>query len=188
MIKDLSQIRELLIDYSEVEMPYDFSKGCSIQYITCSLDDEGNISHESFFPNFTFIRKCNDILILKNDFSEKHVPICRRDKGGNIIYRTRFFICDNEEKKEEDSSNTILNQELKDKISYQQDIIDKLALRVTEVELEKHELTETMNTYEDLLQEGRFKLKELSIQLRQKTEKIDHYEELIPKLYNSRSH
>ena len=33
MIKDLTKIRELLKDYVEVEMPYDFDKGCSIQFI-----------------------------------------------------------------------------------------------------------------------------------------------------------
>ena len=43
MIKDLTKIRELLKDYVEVEMPYDFDKGCSIQYVTCGLDSEGNI-------------------------------------------------------------------------------------------------------------------------------------------------
>jgi hypothetical protein len=184
MIKDLTIIREHLVGYAEVEMPYDFVNDCPIHYITCSIDSDGNISDESFYPDFKFSRRCNDILIVENKAFTKRVPICRRNKDGKIIYQSRFFIPETLD--EED--NDISKQESEDKISYQQEIIEKLIERVKEVEIQKHELSETISTYEDLLQEGRFKLKELSIQLRQKTEKIDHYEELIPKLYNSRSH
>ena len=94
MIKDLLKIRELLNDYVEVEMPYEFSKGCDIQYVTCNLDEEGNvdISGESFYPNSKFIRRCNDILIVEYNGQTKNVPIWRRDKNGNIIYsRGSFF-------------------------------------------------------------------------------------------------
>lgn len=185
MIKDLTKIRELLTDYVEVEMPYDFNKGCSIQYVTRSLEEEA----DSFYPNCKFIRRCNDILIIEYNGQTRNVPIWKRDKIGNIIYTSRFFIL------ESDTGN--LNQigggkskedlkDLKDTIEYQQSIIEKLTERVKYVEIEKHEVQEKISTYEELLQEGRYKLKELSLELREKTDKLNHYEELIPKLYNSR--
>uniref|UniRef100_A0A6C0FHM4 Uncharacterized protein n=1 Tax=viral metagenome TaxID=1070528 RepID=A0A6C0FHM4_9ZZZZ len=192
MIKDLTKIRELLIDYVEVEMPYDFNKGCDIQYVTCSLDEEGNIdiSNESFYPNCKFIRRCNDNLIVECNGLTKYVPIYRRDKVGNIIYKSRFFIL------EENEDGIVDNQmgggkkedirELKDTIEYQQSIIEKLTERIKYVEIEKHEVQGQISTYEELLQEGRYKLKELSLELREKTDKLNHYEEIIPKLINSR--
>jgi hypothetical protein len=185
MIKDLTKIRELLTGYVEVEMPYDFDKGCDIQYVTRGLEDEA----DSFYPNCKFIRRCNDILIVDHKGQTKNVHICRRDKIGNIIYKSRFFILE--------SNTGNLNQigggksnedikDLKDTIIYQQSIIEKLTDRVKHVEIEKHEVQEKISTYEELLQEGRYKLKELSLELREKTDKLNHYEELIPKLYNSR--
>lgn len=183
MIKDLSKIREYLTDYSEVEMPYEFVKECPIQYITCSIDEDGNKGEESFWPNCKFIRMCNDILVVESNYLERNVQICRRSKSGSIIYKSRFFIPENIDQIDENDQS---HKELMDVITNQQSIIEKLIERIKDVELQKHELTETMTTYEDLLQEGRFKLKELSIEVRDKTIKIDHYEELIPKLYNSR--
>lgn len=192
MIKDLIKIRELLRDYVEVEMPYDFNKGCDIQYVTCGLDEEGNldISNESFYPNCKFIRRCNDNLIVECNGLTKYVPIYRRDKVGNITYKSRFFIL------EENEDGIVNNQtgggkkedirELKDTIEYQQSIIEKLTERIKYVEIEKHDIQEQISTYEELLQEGRYKLKELSLELREKTDKLNHYEEIIPKLINSR--
>ena len=34
MIKDISIIRKELEGFEEVELPYDFSRGCTIKYIT----------------------------------------------------------------------------------------------------------------------------------------------------------
>ena len=184
MIKDISIIRKELIGYAEVEMPYDFPIDCHIKYITF-IDNE-----ESFNPGGKFNRRCNDYLNLKKNGPTWNVPICMRNKVGEIIYETRFFI-------PEDTNNIIMigggnkkdnkeTQELKDTIEYQQSIIEKLIERVKEVEIQKHELSETVGQYEELLQQNRFNMKELSIQLREKTNKLEHYEELIPKIYNSR--
>jgi len=189
MIKDLAKIREYLTDYVEVEMPYEFPKNCPIHYITCSMDTEGNVLGDCFYPNHKFIRRCNDILIVEHNLSEKSVHICRRGKLGDIIYQSRFFIPDNIDDNIDDNKPQMggsSNKESHDKISYQQNIIERLIERVREVEIQKNELNETISTYEGLLQEGRFKLKELSYELRRSTEKVEHYEELIPKLYNSR--
>ena len=185
MIKDISKIREYLEGYVEVEMPYEFKKDSSIQYITCELDDEGNISCESFFPNCKFIRRLNDIIMLESNTLIKRVPIYKRDKEGNITYQSRFFIP--EEKDEESLKECYSDKsELLKTIEYQQSIIEKCSERIKTLELDKHETYDKISTYEDLLQQGRYKLKELSIENRDLKEKINHYEELIPKLYNSR--
>ena len=183
MIKDISKIREYLDGYVEVELPYDFNKDESIQYITCEYDEEGNISCDSFYPNCKFIKRCNDILIIEYNKLIKRVPMYKRDKEGNIIYQSRFFI-----KEEVDELKECENDksELLKTIQYQQSIIEKCSERIKILELDKHEVYDKISTYEDLLQQGRYKLKELSIENRDLKEKINHYEELIPKLYNSR--
>ena len=184
MIKDISKIREYLEGYVEVEMPYEFEKNSGIQYITCELDGEGNISCESFYPNCKFIRRCNDILIINHNNLTKKVPICRRSKDGVVTYQSRFYIPDNESNELNECKED--TRELKETIKYQQEIIEKSVERIKTLEIDKHEMYDKNSTYEQLLQEGRYKLKELSILNREMKEKIDHYEELIPKLYNSR--
>ena len=184
MIKDISKIREYLEGYVEVELPYEFSKGESIQYITCEYDDEGNISCDSFFPNCKFIRRCNDIIMLESNTLIKRVPIYKRDKEGNIIYQSRFFIKEEVEESLKECEND--KSELLKTIEYQKSIIEKCGERIKTLEIDKHETYDKISTYEDLLQQGRYKLKELSIENRELKSKIDHYEELIPKLYNSR--
>ena len=186
MIKDISKIREYLDGYVEVELPYDFNKDESIQYITCEYDSEGNISCDSFFPNCIFLRRCNDIILLESNTLTKRVPIYKRDKEGNIIYQSRFFIKDEVDKVDELKECESDKSELLKTIEYQQSIIEKCGERIKTLELDKHETYDKISTYEDLLQQGRYKLKELSIENRELKSKIDHYEELIPKLYNSR--
>ena len=183
MIKDISKIREYLEGYVEVELPYDFNKDESIQYITCEYDSEGNISCDSFYPNCKFIRRCNDIIMLESNTLIKRVPIYKRDKEGNITYQSRFFIKEEDEELKECEND---KSELLKTIQYQQEIIEKCSERIKTLELDKHETYDKISTYEDLLQQGRYKLKELSIENRELKSKIDHYEELIPKLYNSR--
>jgi len=181
MIKDISIIREELIGFAEVEMPYDFPKGCHIKYITMKNDEE------SFSTGGKFCNLCNDYLILENNGPTWSVPICIRNKCGDIIYQSKFFIPENTENNiQEGGGKKKSTKELEETIEYQQSIIEKLIERVKEIEIQKHELNEKTSSYEELLQEGRFKLKELAIELRNKTEKLNHYEELIPKLYNSR--
>jgi hypothetical protein len=184
MIKDISKIREYLEGYVEVELPYEFEKNSSIQYITCEYDKEGNISRDSFYPNCKFLRRCNDIILLESNTLIKRVPIYKRDKEGNITYQSRFFIREEVEDSLKECEND--KSELLKTIKYQQNIIEKCSERIKTLELDKHETYDKVSTYEDLLQQGRYKLKELSIENREMQEKINHYEELIPKLYNSR--
>ena len=183
MIKDISKIREYLDGYVEVELPYDFIKDTKIQYITCEYDEEGNINCDSFYPNCKFIRRCNDIIIIEYNNLIKRVPLYKRDKEGNIIYQSRFFI--SEEKEDELIECESDKKELLKTIEYQQSIIEKMTKQIQSLEIEKYNMNDKISTYEDLLQQGRYKLKELSIENRDLKSKIDHYEELIPKLYNS---
>ena len=181
MIKDLSLIRKELIGYAEVEMPYEFPIDCNIKYLTLVKEDE------LFSTGGKFKRICNDFITLQNNTTSWRVPICIRNKKGKISYSTRFFIPEDTNETKTESKNEEANaKEYKNIIEYQQNIIHKLTGRVTEVELQKHKVTETNNTYEELLQDGRYKLKELSVKYREQSEKIKEYEKLIPMLYNSR--
>ena len=121
--------------------------------------------------------------MLESNTLIKRVPIYKRDKEGNIIYQSRFFIKEEVDELKECESD---KSELLKTIEYQKSIIEKCGERIKTLEIDKHETYDKISTYEDLLQQGRYKLKDLSIQNREMQEKINHYEELIPKLYNSR--
>ena len=128
MIKDISKIREYLEGYVEVELPYDFNKDESIQYITCEYDSEGNISCDSFYPNCKFIKRCNDILIIEYNKLIKRDPMYKRDKEGNIIYQSRFFIREEVEDSLKECEND--KSELLKTIQYQRSIIEKCSERI----------------------------------------------------------
>ena len=183
MIKDISKIREYLNGYVEVELPYVFKKNSSIQYITCYHDEEGNISCDSFWPNSKFIRRLNDIIILESNKLIKRVPIYIRDKEGNIIYQSRFFIKEEIDDKLIECEND--KSELLKTIKYQQNIIEKCSERIKSLETDKNNMNDKLSTYEDLLQEGRYKLKELTMENKELITKINHYENLITKFYNN---
>tara|TARA_B110000967_G_C18593849_1_gene415836 strand:+ start:117 stop:665 length:549 start_codon:yes stop_codon:yes gene_type:complete len=178
MIKDMAIIRKELIGFSEVEMPYDFQKDCHIKYVTRMNEDE------VFNIGGKFIGRCNDMMIIHASGSQRRVPICIRDKEGNVKYESRFFIPDNRTTDDEQKDDQD-DDEKNDIIMYQQSIIEKLIERIKEVELRSTDLSDTITTYEGLLQEGRFKLKDMAVELREKTVKVNHYEEMIPKLYNA---
>ena len=187
MIKDPAIIRDELINHIPIS-PSDFYENCHLKYFISKDNDI------SFSTGGKFISRCNNHILLKNNGSPWRIPIHIYNKGGDIIYSTRFFILEDEfnQKKDisEDISEDILedkySQELKDTIEYQQSIIEKLIERVKEVEIQKHDLNDTISQYEELLQQNRYNLKNISFELREKTNKLNYYEELIPKLYNSR--
>ena len=181
MIKDISIIREELNDYAEVQMPYDFPKGCHIKYITL-LNDE-----ELFSSGGKFCNICNDYLVLKNKGSSWRVPIYIRQKCGKIIYETKLFIPENTNEIIMNGgggkrNELINNKELEETINYQQSIIEKLIKRVEDIEIQKKDLYDQIQKYEELLQQNRYSFKELSIQLNEKTKKLNKYEKLIPKI------
>ena len=78
MIKDISIIRKELEGYEEIDLPYDFIKGCSIKYIT--LKKKNKEEEESFYPGGEFISMGNDCIILKKGHRTWQVPCCKRNK------------------------------------------------------------------------------------------------------------
>jgi len=178
MIKDISIIRKELEGFEEVELPYDFSKGCAIKYITLTKKD--NEEEESFYKGGEFISLGNDCVIIKNKYRSWSVPTCKRNKNGSIRYSTRFFIQGEEEVKCDKKVG-----ELNEVVQYQQSIIEKMTDKIKELEIIKRQLSKERQDYEELLQQNRYNLKKLSIESRDKDEKIVKYEEVIKKLANS---
>ena len=138
MIKDISIIRKELIGYSEVNMPYDFPKDCHIKYITMINDEE------SFSSGGKFCNICNDHIILQNKGPSWRVPICIRNKCGDIIYQSKFFIPENtNELIQEGGGKKKNNKELEDTIDYQQSIIEKLIMPKIDAKKEQLDLLDS---------------------------------------------
>jgi len=132
MIKDISEIKKHLKECVEIELPYPFEKEVYIKYIT--LKDK----EESFYLGGKYIRLLNDKILLSNGGRCWSVPINVKDKKGEIIYRSRFFV-DKSFDKDKDTEEVI---ELKSIIKSQQDIIDKISnsLKIKSEENEKMKL------------------------------------------------
>jgi hypothetical protein len=132
MIKDISEIKKHLKECVEIELPYPFEKEVYIKYIT--LKDK----EESFYLGGKFMRLLNDKILLSNGGRCWSVPINVKDKKGEIIYRSRFFV-DKGFDKDKDTEEVI---ELKSIIKSQQDIIDKISnsLKIKSEENEKMKL------------------------------------------------
>ena len=129
MIKDISEIKKHLKDCVEIELPYPFEKEVYIKYIT--LKDK----EELFYLGGKFIRLLNDKILLSNGGKSWTVPIHMKDKKGEIIYKSRFFV----EKNFNDEKDTEEVIELKSIIKTQQNIIDKMSnsLKIKSEENEK---------------------------------------------------
>ncbi len=89
MIKDIGIIRKELDGYIEVQLPYEFDKGCHIKYITQKKDEE------SFYKGGKFSYYGNDCIYLETSSRKWCVPICKRNKDGSVKYSSRFFIKEN---------------------------------------------------------------------------------------------
>jgi chromosome segregation ATPase len=177
MSQDLSFIRNELIDYIEVKLPYQFMKNCPIKYITLKNEEE------YFYKGGEFITEGNDSLLITNKARSWHVPTCYRNKDGTIKYESRFFIPDKEEVSTLPNEKEI--KKLLDTIDYQQSIIEKVTNQLKEIELHKHSLQENNSQYEELLQQNRYHLKDLSLELRANKKTIKKYEDIIKKLTQS---
>ena len=117
MIKDIKQIKEHLKGYSEIELPYPFKQDVHIKYITIKDGDE------SFYIGGKFIKILDNRILLCNNGKSWTVPISMKNKEGDIIYKSRFFV-HKDFNKEKDTSEV---SELKSVIETQQGIIDKMA-------------------------------------------------------------
>ena len=178
MSQDLSFIRNELINYIEVELPYQFMKHCPIKYITLKNDEE------YFYKGGKFIIEGNDSLLITNNARTWSVPTCQRNKDGSIKYESRFFIPEKEEEIVTLPNEKEIKQ-LKDTIDYQQSVIEKVINQLKEIELQKYSLQENNSEYEELLQQNRYHLKDLSLELRENKKTIQKYEDIIRKLTHS---
>ena len=121
MITDINRIKEELKGFSQIKFPYNINKGCLVKYLT--IKD----NNEFFYLGGTFLRYGNDSLILTNSNQTWAVKKYIKDKGGNILYRSKFFVPN------DDSVDSKEVKELKSIIKTQQNIIDKLAERLKQM-------------------------------------------------------
>ena len=109
MIKDIEIIEKELIDHVELEFPYENIKlNINLKYITHKNDSE------YFFKGGKLIHICNDYLTLQNKGPKWNVPINVRDKKGNIIYKSRFFVNENEFNQNDNNNNNNDNNDNND--------------------------------------------------------------------------
>ena len=86
MITDINKIKEELKDFSQIDFPYNINQGCLVKYLT--IKDET----EYFYLGGNFLRFGNDSIILTKSNQTWSVPKYIKDKAGNILYRSKFFI------------------------------------------------------------------------------------------------
>ena len=121
MITDINKIKEELKGFSQIEFPYNINKGCLVKYLT--IKD----NNEFFYLGGNFLRFGNDQLVLTNSNQTWSVPKYIKDKSGNILYRSKFFVPN------DDSVESKEVKELKSIIKTQQNIIDKLTERLKQM-------------------------------------------------------
>ena len=118
-MKDIKLIQQHLEGCVEIEMPYPLKENTLIKYIT--LKD----GEESFYTGGRYIRILNERILLSNSGRSWSVPTFIRDKKGDIIYKSRFFVDKDFENKEDKEI-----KELKSIINSQQEVIKKLSYQV----------------------------------------------------------
>ena len=172
MIKDIEIIEKELIDHVELEFPYENIKlNIHLKYITYKNDSE------YFFKGGKLIHICNDYLTLQNKGPKWNVPINIRDKKGNIIYKSRFFVNENEFNQNNNNDNKNDNNDNNDEIiKYQQSIIDKISEELKKIQNENSQLYNKNVNYEELLQKNKYEFKDLSIKFKEVQEKLSKYE------------
>ena len=121
MITDINKIKEELKGFSQIEFPYNINKGCLVKYLTIKDNDE------FFYLGGNFVRFGNDSLVLTKSNQTWSIPKYIKDKEGNILYRSKFFIPN------DDSVESKEVKELKSIIKTQQNIIDKLTERLKQI-------------------------------------------------------
>ena len=121
MITDINKIKEELKGFSQIEFPYNINKGCLVKYLTIKDNDE------FFYLGGNFVRFGNDSLVLTKSNQTWSIPKYIKDKEGNILYRSKFFVPD------DDSVESKEVKELKSIIKTQQNIIDKLTERLKQI-------------------------------------------------------
>ena len=135
-ISDISEIRKILKDYVEVELPYDFKEGENIKYIT--LDK--NTNSELFYEGGEYLRIGNERIFLQNGPSTWQFQTKIRNDENDIIYNSKIYVeKDEDEKINED---VLLLQKT---IKAQQMVIEKMTKNIKEDKI-------TIQKYENIIQ------------------------------------
>ena len=131
-IDDISEIRKILKDYVEVELPYDFKKEEDIKYIT--LDK--NTQTESFFNGGEYVKSGNELIYLQNGPINWSIKTKLRDDENNIYYTSRIYVRDIIE--ETHSKDIMMLQKT---IRAQQMVIEKMTktIREDKIQIQKYE-------------------------------------------------
>ena len=132
-INDISEIRKILKDYVEVELPYNFKEGEDIKYITLDKDAQT----EYFFNGGKYVKSGNELIYLQNGPSNWSIKTKLRDDDNNIYYTSRIYVCDEIEDKH---SKDIL--ELEKTIKAQQMVIEKMTktIKQDKITIKKYEI------------------------------------------------
>ena len=137
-IDDISEIRKILKDCVEVELPYDFKKGEDIKYIT--LDK--NTQTESFFNGGEYVKSGNELIYLQNGPINWSIKTKLRDDDNNIYYTSRIYVRDKIDIKNYNTKDIL---EFQKTIKAQQMVIEKMTKTIREDKIQ-------IKKYENLLQ------------------------------------
>ena len=133
-IDDISEIRKILKDYIELELPYDFKKGEDIKYIT--LDK--NTQTESFFNGGEYVKSGNELIYLQNGPINWSIKTKLRDDDNNIYYTSRIYVRDKIDIKNYNTKDIL---EFQKTIKAQQMVIEKMTktIREDKIQIQKYE-------------------------------------------------
>ena len=140
-IDDISEIRKILKDYVEVELPYDFKKTEDIKYIT--LDK--NTQTESFFNGGEYVKSGNELIYLQNGPINWSIKTKLRDDDNNIYYTSRIYVRDKIDIKNYNTKDIL---EFQKTIKAQQMVIEKMTKTIREDKIQ-------IQKYENLLQKNK---------------------------------
>ena len=137
-IKDINIIRKELKNYEEIEFPYYIKPNTYIKYIT-AIDNE-----EVFSKGGEFVKLGHEKIFLSNGPHKWYVPIKIRDDNNNIIYESKFFI------KEDNNKNDKEYENLKKIIKTQQDVINKMTKNIENTNKELIKSKQLNKKYENI--------------------------------------
>ena len=120
--KDITLIKKLIKDYVEIDNIFDIKIGEHLYYMTLIDDQEFFNKDGGYLENIG-----NESILLSNNcgYSWK-VNTTKKDKYGNILYKSRIFIKD----KIDDKYDNYNKKELISIINSQQMVIKKLTLEL----------------------------------------------------------
>ena len=183
MIKDITLIRKELEGFAEAEMPYVFTRGCLIKYLT--LKNNYIVLNSGKFSAYE-----DEYIRLYSSTGDWPVRTCYKNPDGTIcIEKTKnikFFICEADENERNQRGGAPSKEksvkELNEMIVYQQGILDKLAERMKIIETDKARLVNEKGDLEQMLEQNQMNFKGLLCETQDQRNKIKQYEEVIHNL------